>query len=278
MLLNTVSSIVSQAGQQCGLHIAAHPAVSQTLLRASSLALAATATRLVPRAYSLMAARSLASTSGPFQCHPSVAFDAPTMATFEQRIARHSMHAPKLKYKYDTQKVPLRKASVLIPLCTHRGNPAVLFTVRSQELRKHRGEVSFPGGVQDETDSCLNETALRETFEEVGIPPSQVKILGDFPPVPDRESVIEITPTVGFIGEIDDPKALCYNPSEVSEVFLMTLDELTDKSKHKCKNFKCHCLGVRMNGTVWEKDDKVIRGLTAHILENTLNTLLHTKV
>lgn len=71
-----------------------------------------------------------------------------------------------------------RTAAVLIPLCVHKQAVSLLYTLRAADLTTHRGQVSFPGGMQDERDKDLATTALRETHEELGIRPQDVEIWG----------------------------------------------------------------------------------------------------
>ncbi|MFP3631964.1 CoA pyrophosphatase, partial [Burkholderia sp. SIMBA_045] len=72
----------------------------------------------------------------------------------------------------------LRPAAVLIPIIERPHGLSLILTRRSSKLRKHAGQISFPGGRFDETDSDLLDTALRETEEEIGLPRSQVEVIG----------------------------------------------------------------------------------------------------
>ncbi|KAI9207288.1 NUDIX hydrolase domain-like protein [Polychytrium aggregatum] len=221
---------------------------------------------------SLSPARLHSTTQGGALAFPE--FNDATLGLFRERLSLSLRQAPKVRWKYDESRGPLRKASVLVPFCTRSGEPSVLFTVRSKNLKKHRGEVSFPGGIQDETDPSLESTVLRETFEEVGIQPSSISILGRLTPLPDRTTTIEVTPYVGFLGEID-PRELDYNHDEVSEVFTMGMEEVLDARRRKVVEFR-GSPGIR--GIEWIKDDKRIWGLSAYILHQTLNVLLDTKL
>merc|ERR1711872_102926 len=80
-----------------------------------------------------------------------------------------------------------RRSAVLIPLCLVDGEPSVLFTLRTRQLAKHRGEVSFPGGMEDEGDGGDPVvTALREAKEELGISSENVQVWGTLPQLPSR--------------------------------------------------------------------------------------------
>ncbi|CAB3380157.1 Hypothetical predicted protein [Cloeon dipterum] len=93
---------------------------------------------------------------------------------------------------------PEKKAAVLVPLCLVDGNLSLLYTVRSANLRTNRGEVSFPGGMQDSTDSSLVETALRETEEELGIKSSSIDIWSAANFVPTYSGKVAVMPVLGY--------------------------------------------------------------------------------
>ncbi|WP_312946663.1 CoA pyrophosphatase [Superficieibacter sp.] len=113
-----------------------------------------------------------------------------------------------------------RQAAVLIPI-VRRTQPGLLLTKRSSHLRKHAGQVAFPGGAVDASDASLIAAALREAQEEVAIPPERVDVIGVLPPV-DSVTGFQVTPVVGII-----PPDLPYHASEdeVAAVFEMPLAE-----------------------------------------------------
>ena len=81
-------------------------------------------------------------------------------------------------FKPAINELPERRASVLIPLLEREGQTLLLLTKRSEKIRSHSGQVSFPGGKQDEQDQSSLETALREAREEIGLESKSVRILG----------------------------------------------------------------------------------------------------
>lgn len=113
-----------------------------------------------------------------------------------------------------------RQAAVLVPI-VRRAEPGLLLTQRAATLRKHAGQVAFPGGAVDASDASLIAAALREAEEEVAIPPSAVEVIGLLPPV-DSVTGFRVTPVVGII-----PANLHYHASkdEVAAVFEMPLAE-----------------------------------------------------
>ena len=120
-----------------------------------------------------------------------------------------------------------RQAAVLIPV-VRREQPGLLLTQRSPNMRKHAGQVAFPGGAVDSTDASLIAAALREAQEEVAIPPDAVEVIGVLPPV-DSVTGFQVTPVVGII-----PPNLQYHASvdEVSAVFEMPLEEALRLSRY----------------------------------------------
>ena len=113
-----------------------------------------------------------------------------------------------------------RQAAVLVPI-VRRPQPGLLLTQRSARLRRHPGQVAFPGGAVDSSDASLIAAALREAQEEVAIPPECVDIIGVLPPV-DSVTGFQVTPVLGVI-----PPDLHYHASEdeVASVFEMPLAE-----------------------------------------------------
>jgi 8-oxo-dGTP pyrophosphatase MutT (NUDIX family) len=119
-----------------------------------------------------------------------------------------------------------RIAAVLPLLYPHDGVPHLLFTRRSSQLNKHRGEISFPGGSRDPGDASLAATALRETWEEIQIAPEQVEILGTLPPLFTVVSNFWVTPVVGWLPAGLPP--LVPNPAEVEEIIEAPVAALAD--------------------------------------------------
>jgi len=110
-------------------------------------------------------------------------------------------------------------AAVLVPIINRPHNPTLLFTQRSQQLRHHPGQVAFPGGKRDQTDRSLYETALRETYEEVGIPPHLIQKVGELPTVNSRAGH-SVKP---FLALVQPGFPLNPNSDEVAEVFEVPL-------------------------------------------------------
>ncbi|HKK97909.1 MAG TPA: CoA pyrophosphatase, partial [Marivita sp.] len=121
----------------------------------------------------------------------------------------------------------LRPAGVLVPVMADPNGAKMLLTKRSSRLKHHPGQISFPGGKQDEGDADVTAAALREAREEVGLPLEHVTVLGT---LPTHETVTGflITPVIGWI---DTPFKIIPEPGEVAEVFTVPLTHVTEKAE-----------------------------------------------
>ncbi len=124
------------------------------------------------------------------------------------------------------QRPGARKAAVLLALFEQNGVPHLAFIRRATTLRSHSGEIAFPGGGVDTTDTSPVMTALREAHEEIGLEPSRVEVLGVLPPVFTIVSNYLITPVVGYLPQ--GLGALQLQASEVTELILAPLDALAN--------------------------------------------------
>lgn len=162
-----------------------------------------------------------------------------------------------------------RKAAVLLGLFEQDGQPSLLFIRRSSTLRAHSGEIAFPGGGFDPTDSSLVMTALREAQEEVGLNPANVEILGVLPPVFTVVSNYLILPVVAFLPA--GLGTLQLQPSEVAEIILTPLFGLVNPNIFHTEEW------VRdgQSRTVYFYDYGAYRiwGATARMLNSLLETI-----
>lgn len=118
---------------------------------------------------------------------------------------------------------PRRPSAVLVPLFEEDGEAWLLLTRRAQHLRNHRGEVSFPGGRQDDGEALV-DTARREAFEEIGLDPATVEIVGELDHLVTFTSRAAIVPYVGVLPA--RPIRLKPNPDEVELVLTLPMSEL----------------------------------------------------
>ena len=123
----------------------------------------------------------------------------------------------------------LRPAAVLVGLVERQGGPRLLLTTRAAHLRHHAGQISFPGGRMESFDQSIAAAALREAFEEVGLPAQNVRILGQMRPY-DTVTGFRIHPIVGWI---TPPAAWILDPIEVQDVFEMPLSFVLDLANHR---------------------------------------------
>jgi 8-oxo-dGTP pyrophosphatase MutT (NUDIX family) len=158
------------------------------------------------------------------------------------------------------------EAAVLVPLFGHPADPGLVFTERRQDLRRHAGEISFPGGRRDNDTEPLLETALREAEEEIGLAPDAVEIVGALPPIGTFVTDFKVFPFVGLIAE-----GLAFEPSpaEVETVLAFRLGELRE-------GFAMRRLvrrGIPIRTPTYLVGEHLIWGATARILGELLQRL-----
>ena len=120
------------------------------------------------------------------------------LKTIEDNLNRRKSNwLDQLSFKQSKPQEGLPKAAVLIAV-TDEDSPKIIYTLRSNKVSSHQGEVSFPGGMQEESDTSLIMTALRESEEEIGLPQNCVEILGSLDTMVSRFNV-SVTPFVGVI-------------------------------------------------------------------------------
>jgi 8-oxo-dGTP pyrophosphatase MutT (NUDIX family) len=159
-------------------------------------------------------------------------------------------------------------AAVLLPLYGWPDEPGLVFTERRADMRRHAGEISFPGGRRDNADADLAATALREAHEEIGLDPAAVEIGEQLPTTGTFVSGYRIYPFVGRIphpGELD----LVPNPAEVETVLTFSLEVLREGYAMRRPIRR----GVPIHTPTYEVDGHLIWGATARILGNLLDRL-----
>ncbi|MBS0969965.1 CoA pyrophosphatase [Chimaeribacter arupi] len=160
----------------------------------------------------------------------------------------------------------VRQAAVLLPVVCHP-EPTLLLTRRADTLRKHAGQVAFPGGSADPDDASLIATALREAHEEVGIPPASVRVLGMLGPV-ESSTGFQVTPVVGLI---PPDTLLVPNAEEVADIFEMPLQEALRLSRYTPLEIERRGIRHRIylswyqHQFVWGMTAGIIRELSRHV-------------
>lgn len=164
-----------------------------------------------------------------------------------------------------------KPAGVLIPIIDRAKALSVLLTRRAAHLRYHPGQVSFPGGRMERNDADITATALRETHEEVGIPPDEVEIAGYLEPTLTITGYT-VTPVVGLIRPTT---RLIIDPTEVEHAFEVPLSFLLDDANaHRSER---EVYGVRLPVVEFTFASERIWGATANIVMTLRETLSHAQ-
>ena len=154
------------------------------------------------------------------------------------------------------------EAGVLIPIVVKDNQEQIVLTKRSSKLRSHRGQISFPGGRFDKNDKDLEDAALRETEEEIGVERSKISIFGEMP--------IFYTGTgfamSSYLGRMSEVSNFMIDTREVEEVFLVPLSYLTNPNNYRLYKAPNAILPFSYYGITWA--NHFIWGATASILRN----------
>ncbi|HEV7482944.1 MAG TPA: CoA pyrophosphatase [Solirubrobacterales bacterium] len=159
-------------------------------------------------------------------------------------------------------------AAVLLALYGWPEDPGLVFTERRADLRRHAGEISFPGGRQDEVDADLTTTALREAQEEIALEPARVELVGALPPVSTFVTNYRVHPFVGLVAHPSELN-LRPNPSEVETVLTFSLALLRESYGMR----RLVRRGVPIRTPTYEVEGQLIWGATARILGDFLERL-----
>ncbi len=172
---------------------------------------------------------------------------------------------------YQYADVAHREAAVLIPLFYRDQIPCLLFTKRTEIVEHHKGQISFPGGVWDKNDQDLQATALRETWEEVGIREQDITILGHTDKFLTNTNFM-VTPYVGYFSY---PYPYRVNSAEISQLIEVPLQHLLQPEIFEQKKWE-------RNGILWDVhfyyyNQEVIWGVTGFLLSNFLSIVFELK-
>jgi 8-oxo-dGTP pyrophosphatase MutT (NUDIX family) len=158
-------------------------------------------------------------------------------------------------------------AAVLVPLFERDGDLTAVFTERRHDLRRHAGEISFPGGRQDFPDEDLRDTALREAEEEIGLRRDRVELVGALPPVGTFVTGYKVFPFVGWLEERGE-----WTPqeTEVEQVLELSLPDLVRGHENK----RLIRRGVPIKMPTYTVDGHLVWGATARMVQSLLARLM----
>ena len=154
---------------------------------------------------------------------------------------------------------------MLVPIFNWPHDPGLILTERRHDLRRHAGEISFPGG-RPEADEPLVQTALREANEEIGLDPEAVEVVGALRPISTVVTSYKVLPVVGLV-----PAGLEHTPqpSEVERVLEISLDQLRDAFRMR----RLIRMGVPFRTPTYALEDAFIWGATARMLQQLFQSI-----
>lgn len=161
------------------------------------------------------------------------------------------------------------EAAVTLLLTRGSGETALVLTRRASHLRHHAGEVAFPGGKWEQGDGSLAATALRETWEEIDQPCSDVELIATLPRTSTRQGTL-VTPYVGWIESLE---GLTPNPDELDEIFAVPISYLLQDPRVRTDVFTraAGAFDREVRVPVYEYQGFTIWGFTASVIVEFLN-------
>jgi 8-oxo-dGTP pyrophosphatase MutT (NUDIX family) len=191
---------------------------------------------------------------------------APTGDTFKENLqVILSNREPK---RIALGNAPYKEASVLVPLFRKDEEFWLLFTERTSTVEYHKGEVSFPGGTVDLDDNTWEQTAIRETFEEIGVREEDIEILGQLDDMNTLTSQFIIHP---FVGMIPFPYPFHISRKEVERLIEIPLQFFFNSSQPR--PYSIEYGGEQLKIPAFIYGDAVIWGATERILENFIGLI-----
>jgi 8-oxo-dGTP pyrophosphatase MutT (NUDIX family) len=166
----------------------------------------------------------------------------------------------------------LLPAGVLLPLFFNDGRPHILFTQRTFTVKDHRGQISFPGGVQDHGDADPLATALRESQEEIGLQPEVVEVFGPLPPL----ATVTGYWITAYVAQIPYPYEFQVNKKEVRQLLLLPLEGFYWPERWSAGTYNYKGNSVRV--CYWRQEQTIIWGATARLLLHFLARLGFTPI
>jgi len=184
------------------------------------------------------------------------------MSEMKQRL-KQALSQRQKQHIVNTSRVP---SAVLVPIYYKQGQYYILLTKRTETVKNHKGQISFPGGAYEEEDGALVNTALRECAEEVGLMADRVEVLGELDDTLTETSNYIISPFVAFILW---PYQLKVDKEEIEAIIEVPLMALLDKA---CLHTETRIIDGEANTSYfYHYQGKIIWGATAKILNQFLD-------
>ena len=160
-------------------------------------------------------------------------------------------------------------SAVLVPLFEQQGSIHIVFTARGYDVEHHKGQISFPGGVVENSDKSFYDTAIRESYEEIGLMPEDVEILGSLDETFVAASKFTIHPVVGIIPEKYE---FSIQRKEVDRIITIPINVFFSESNNKkeCHEYES---GRIWHGPTYLFGSDVIWGATARIMDNFMRLI-----
>lgn len=178
-------------------------------------------------------------------------------------VERLSHAGPPLGPTFDV--TDAREAAVLVALFEDVGETHVVLTKRPETMPSHQGEIAFPGGKREPTDSSLVAAALREAYEEIGLEPDAVEVVIELDTIATVASAFTISP---FVGVLAEPPVLKPHPREVVDVFAVPVSELLGPEAYREELWDLW--GAYRPMAFFELPGETVWGATARILSRLL--------
>lgn len=162
-----------------------------------------------------------------------------------------------------------RRSAVLVPVFEEGGEAWMVLTRRAQHMRNHRGEVSFPGGRQDEGEALV-DTAQREALEEIGLDPDTVEVVAELDHLVTVSSRAAIVPYVGILP--GRPANLVPSPEEVELILTLPFAELLRDGTYHGEVWEVRgderelCFFDVVGDTIWGATARILHGLLSRIV------------
>lgn len=158
-----------------------------------------------------------------------------------------------------------REAGVAVLCHDDQGEIKIILTKRTEQVAHHKGQICFPGGVKDDVDTSLWETAIRESWEEIGVGADQVKLVGELGQVV-TPTGFSITP---FVGWLAGPLTFTLSSDEIAEIFSVPVSHLLDPANFQYVTRVYD--GIKVQDPVFTYGDHHIWGATGRIIKDLLD-------